>query len=98
METKEINKEMDKVKSDIANLREDMAELLKAVKTSGVEQGKEFYEEAYDRARRTGDSVREKASHAYGALEREVEEYPLMSLLAAFATGFVAGMIMDRRR
>jgi len=98
MENKEINRELDQVKDDIANLREDMAALLKAVKASGVEQGKEFYDQAYERARRTGESVRDRAGEAYAALGREVEEYPLLSLLTAFATGFVAGMIMDRRR
>jgi ElaB/YqjD/DUF883 family membrane-anchored ribosome-binding protein len=97
MENKEINKELDQVKSDIAALRKDMASLLDAVKTVGAEQGKEFYEKAYERARNAGESIREQAGDAYSSFGREVGEYPLVSMLSAFATGFVVGMVLDRR-
>lgn len=97
MENREINKELDQVKADIAALRKDMASLLDAVKNAGTEQGKEFYDRAYERARQAGESIREQADNAYSAFGKEVGDYPLVSMLTAFATGFVVGMVLDRR-
>jgi ElaB/YqjD/DUF883 family membrane-anchored ribosome-binding protein len=98
MENEEISKEMDQVKADITKLRGDMASLLETLKNSGVEQGREYYDRAYERARRTGETVRDRAGEAYAAIGKEIEEYPLTSVLAAFVTGFVVGMVLDRRR
>jgi ElaB/YqjD/DUF883 family membrane-anchored ribosome-binding protein len=97
MATDEINKELNQLKSDIADLREDMASLVKALKDAGIDQGRQAYDRAYERARRAGESVRERADEAYGAFGKEVEERPLTSVLAAFGTGFVVGMLLDRR-
>jgi len=98
MESREIDKELDKVKSDLAGLREDMASLLDALKKSGVDQGKEFYDRASERVRNAGETLRNRADEAYGTIGKEVCDYPLMSLLAAFASGLVVGMVMDRHR
>jgi ElaB/YqjD/DUF883 family membrane-anchored ribosome-binding protein len=98
MENREINKELDKIKSDVASLREDMGSLLEVIKKSGLEQGRDFYDKAYERARRAGESARDRADEAYAAIGKEVGDYPFVSLLTAFATGFVVGMVLDRRR
>jgi ElaB/YqjD/DUF883 family membrane-anchored ribosome-binding protein len=98
MPNEEITKELDQLKSDIADLRDDVASLVKTLKDAGIEQGREAYNRAYERARHARDSVREQADEAYSAIGREVEEHPLTSVLAAFGTGFVVGMLLDRRR
>lgn len=98
MDTKAMDKEMDQVKTDIADLREDMATLLRTMKEVGMAEGQELYDRAYERSRRAGERVRERAGETYAAIGREVEERPLTSVLTAFATGFVVGMILDRRR
>ena len=98
MENREIDKELNQLKSDIAGLREDMSSLLGVLKKSGMEQGKEFYDRASERARRAGESIRDHADEAYSAFGKEVGDYPLVSMLTAFATGLVVGMVMDRRR
>jgi len=98
MANEELNKELDQVKSDIAELREDMAELLRTMKEAGMAEGRDYYDRAYDRARQAGESVRDRANEAYASLGKEVEERPLTSVLTAFATGLVVGIVMDRRR
>jgi len=98
MENRDISKEMDKIKSDVASLREDLGSLLEVIKKSGFEQGRDFYDKAYERARNAGQSVRDRADEAYTAIGKEVGDYPFVSLLTAFATGFVVGMALDRRR
>ncbi len=97
MNNEDLNKDLNKVKSEIANLREDMASLLQAMKDAGVEQGHEYYDRASKRARQTGESIRDRASEAYSTIDRVVEERPLTSVLTAFATGFIVSMFMDRR-
>jgi ElaB/YqjD/DUF883 family membrane-anchored ribosome-binding protein len=98
MENEEITKELNQLKSDIDDLRVDTASLVKALKDAGIDQGREVYNRAYERARHAGETVREQANEAYSAIGREVEEHPLTSVLVAFGTGFVVGMLLDRRR
>lgn len=97
MANEEVNRELTQLKSDIANLRHDLGSLVEAMKSAGLEQGKQYYGEAYDRAKRAGESIRARADQAYGMIGREVEEHPFASVLAAFGTGFVVGMLLDRR-
>lgn len=92
-----IDQEMNKIKSDISDLRADMASLINALRDAGIEQGRQTYERAYERARHTGETVRSRTDEAYGMLGKEIEEHPLTSVLAAFGTGFVVGMLLDRR-
>lgn len=97
MATENITKELDQLRSDVADLKDDMASLVGTLKNAGIEQGRQYYNKAYEKARSAGDSVRDKADEAYGAFGREVGERPLTSALAAFGTGFVVGMLLDRR-
>lgn len=94
----DITKELNQLKSDIADLRDHMASLVKALKDAGIDQGREAYNKASERARQASESVRAQADEAYSAIGREVEEHPLTSVLAAFGTGFVVGMLLGRRR
>lgn len=98
MASTEVDKELDQLKSDVATLREDMATLIDTMKAAGMEQGREAYDRAYSRARQAGERVRERAGEAYGVVGREVEDRPLTSVLVAFGTGFVVGMLLDRGR
>jgi ElaB/YqjD/DUF883 family membrane-anchored ribosome-binding protein len=97
MANEDIDREVEQLKSDIADLREDMASLVKVLKDAGLEQGKRVYERTYERARGAGDAARERADRAYESFGREVEERPLASVLTAFGTGFVVGMLLDGR-
>ena len=97
MAVDDINKEMNQIKSDIKALRDDVASLMRVLKDVGVEQGRDAYDQAYENVRRASESVRNRAGEAYSAFGKEVEERPLTSVLAAFGTGFVVGMLLDRR-
>jgi ElaB/YqjD/DUF883 family membrane-anchored ribosome-binding protein len=98
MATEDINKELSQLKSDIGDLRHDMASLVNALKKEGIDQGRQAYDKAYQRTRSAGEAVRERADEAYGVIGKELEEHPFTSVLAAFGTGFVVGMILDRRQ
>lgn len=92
-----VNDELDKLRSDVTELREDVQVLINAMKEAGLQRGREFYDRAAERARHAGETVRERAGEAYGSIEKEVEARPFTSILAAFGTGFVVGMLLDRR-
>jgi ElaB/YqjD/DUF883 family membrane-anchored ribosome-binding protein len=98
MQNEEITTELNRLKSDIASLRDDMTSVLSTLRNSGIDQGRNVYDRASERARRARDQVREQAAEAYGTVERGVEEHPLTSVLTAFGTGFVTGMLLVRRR
>jgi ElaB/YqjD/DUF883 family membrane-anchored ribosome-binding protein len=97
MAREQITREVDQLKADLAALQTDMASLIKVVKDAGIDQGREYYELASDRVRETGESVRVRATGVYDTAEKQVEEHPLTSVLTAFGTGFVVGMLLDRR-
>ncbi|MGD8592351.1 MAG: hypothetical protein PVG20_07605 [Thioalkalispiraceae bacterium] len=97
MANEDITSEVNKLKSDISDLRKDMASLVKAIKDAGLDQGQQAFDRAYERARQAGESVRDRAEDAYGVFGKEVESRPLTSVLTAFGVGFVAGMLLDRR-
>jgi len=97
MAREQITREVDQLKADIVALQADMASLIRTVKEAGIDQGREYYQIASERARETGESVRVRAAGAYDAAEKQVEEHPLTSVLTAFGSGFVVGMLLDRR-
>jgi len=97
MATEQINREVDQLKSDIAALRADMSSLIKVIKDTGIDKGRQYYGQASDRVQQAGDTVRQKATDAYTTVGKEVEEHPFTSVLTAFGTGFVVGMLLDRR-
>ena len=98
MDNSSIEKEMDQLKSDLSSLRSDVASLLEVIRESGVEKARETYDQAYERAQRSGEKVKMRAEETYSQISQGVEERPLVSLLASFATGFIVGMLLDQRR
>lgn len=97
MANEDISNELKKLKSDIADLRSDVASLVRTLKDAGLEQGQQAYDQAYERARQAGESVRARAEDAYDAFGKEVESRPLTSVLTSFGVGFVVGMLLDHR-
>jgi ElaB/YqjD/DUF883 family membrane-anchored ribosome-binding protein len=95
--TDDINKEINQVKADIASLREDVSVLLQAIRQSGTEEGERLYQRASARAQEAGATARQHTQNAYNAFEREVEQRPLAAMATALATGFVVGLLLDRR-
>lgn len=103
MAKEEYQKELETVKSDIAQLRTDMSELVdsfrqmgqervheaKSRATSEVERLREQLNQAYDRARQEGREVYETAHH-------RLEEHPLTSVGLAFGLGLLIGKILSK--
>lgn len=103
MAKEEYQNELEALKSDVAQLRTDMGELMdsfhqmgyervnaaKSKATSEVDRLREQLNQAYDRARQEGREVYETAHH-------RLEEHPLTSVGLAFGLGLIIGKILSK--
>ena len=103
MESADLQKEIEELRGDLANLRKDVAELVDTL----VEFGKAGSGVAADKAqaearRRLGQlsescaAVRERGSQATGRLKSCIEERPLASVAAALGVGVAFGKLLSR--
>ena len=90
----ELNKEMEQLKKDLKSIQSDISSLAGAVKSAGAEQGKA----TYDRVRNQGEQWRRRGEDAVGSLSQSIDERPVTSVLTAFGTGFIVGLLLNQRR
>lgn len=86
------DKDMEDLKAQVEALRADLAGISESLKNLGGDAASEGRE----RIRRAAEQARGKARDTIGALESEIEDRPLTSLLTAFGIGFVLGKLLDR--
>ncbi len=85
------DKDIEDLKAQIDDLRNDLsgiADALKKLSGSAVDEGT-------DRVRRASEKARDKARDTIGAFESEIEERPLTSVATAFGIGFILGKLLD---
>ena len=99
----ELQRELNALKSDISQLREDVGNLTGTFKgvasekitgargklKNGVHEGREALREKLNQAR-------ERGGEAVDSVEEQIGQHPLGSLAAAFSVGFLAAKILDR--
>lgn len=90
----DITKELDALKKDLASLRGDISGLSQAVKSAGEQKG----EAAYRRVREKGDELRKQGEDAVEKVGHKIDEKPMTSVLTAFGTGLLVGMLLNQRR
>ncbi|GKS68002.1 membrane-anchored ribosome-binding protein, inhibits growth in stationary phase, ElaB/YqjD/DUF883 family [Nitrosomonas sp. PY1] len=92
--TDEFSKEMDQMKKDFANLRNDIGSILTSVKDLAEKQGQNVADLAHDAEK----TVKKQAREVGVNMEKYIEERPLTSALVAFGGGFIIGMLLSNRR
>lgn len=97
-ENRNINQEVDQLREDLKEIRNDLAALLQTARDAGLEQGRAAGERVRNYSQQTQTRAREGLESARNSVESEIEERPLTSALTAFGIGFVVGMLLDRRR
>jgi ElaB/YqjD/DUF883 family membrane-anchored ribosome-binding protein len=96
----EKSPDLDMLKNDLAALKRDFTDLAKHIKTGASDgvadtvrrTGKQFT----DQAERLYGDIADKSEQATKALSQQVENQPLLSLLAAFGVGFVVSRLLSR--
>lgn len=87
-------RDVDKLKSDLEQLRKDVASIAQTFKDLGLAKR----DEAFKRAEELGERARTKAAGAEERFSREIEERPFTSVLTAFGIGFIIGKLLDSGR
>ena len=81
--------DLDRIKDDVASLRNDLGSLANNLKTGAVNG-------VSDEAKHLYDSLVAKGDRSVGAVSRRIEEQPMLSILLAFAAGFIGGRFIGR--
>lgn len=99
----ELGKQLEKMRSDFAQLQTDVAELTKVIKDMGVGGAESVKASVAEEIRNRREALHERLDEARARgrravkdLEEEIQEYPYGSLLAAFGVGFIVAKLMDR--
>lgn len=96
-DTSRLEADIDQLKKDLKKLNETLVGLgregFEAVQSEGAARLEALRKEADDIARQ----LKVKGQVQYDALEAQVQEKPLLSLLAAFGLGMIISRLVDRR-
>lgn len=106
---KDSNEELEAVKADLAQLRGDVGDLVKAVREQNEQRVRDrasqardevtsAFEEGMDTLNRGYRRVRDHGEQRVEEAEQVVGNHPLTSVVAAFGIGFVIAKLLDGGR
>lgn len=88
------------IADDVAALRRDFARLMAHVKEGGVDiaadKARDALHKIGDEARQIYESISSEGERSIGALGRQIEEQPFLSIMIAFGVGLVGGRLLSR--
>jgi ElaB/YqjD/DUF883 family membrane-anchored ribosome-binding protein len=104
MAERDLQKDVDAVKDDLAKLRSDIAELTQRLIDTGRSEVSSARNRLRAEARNLGRELRatldetgEQGLKTVESVEQLLTERPLVSLLAAFGLGLLVGIFLQRR-
>lgn len=89
--------DLNKVKEDVASLRESLNDLSKQSAETARAQAESLHLRARENAERLASEASAKFREGTAAVTHEVEERPLTSVLIAFGVGLIVGKLFHRR-
>jgi ElaB/YqjD/DUF883 family membrane-anchored ribosome-binding protein len=92
--SEDLSNDVKKLKTDIDELRKDVASIARALKELGATKGREAFAEAEE----VVEKARRRAAAAEERIGQEIEERPFASMLTAFGVGFVIGKLLGSDR
>lgn len=85
-----------RISDDVAALKDDVASLVRQMKTMAGQYGQTAADSLSDQAADVYEAVAEKGRRGASSVAAHIEEKPITSLLVAFAAGFVFSKILSR--
>lgn len=100
-----LNQEFETLRADVAKLRSDVGDLLDVLKALGAEKVSDarttLDEELLKRReelRAALNGAKARGERAAQAVEGEITEHPMSSVMAAFGMGFLIAKLLDAGR
>ncbi|MEJ2061415.1 MAG: hypothetical protein P8Y64_13165 [Gammaproteobacteria bacterium] len=97
-----IRKELDALKSDIAQLRQDIAGLTGAVRDVASDKVQDTKAETQERLKGAWEDLEQKLNEVLdqgkatvGTVENQIGQHPAGSVLTAFGVGFIVAKLLD---
>lgn len=87
----DISRDVDRLRGEMDEIRKDLKTVTRAVRDIGAEKG----QEAIEKAEYFGRRARKRARRTEARIEREIEDRPIVSVLAAFSVGFLLAKLLD---
>jgi ElaB/YqjD/DUF883 family membrane-anchored ribosome-binding protein len=83
--------------ADVERLKKDLAKAMEHLKNGAINSANDLKDNVSDEASALYDAVARKGQRTAKALEKQIEDQPMTSLLVAFAAGFLMSRLTDRR-
>lgn len=98
MAERDLNKDVDAIKSDLDALRKDLSSVLESIKGTAKNRAEAELEAMQKRLNRFASDVQASGRDSMRAVEGQIEDKPLVSVAIAFAVGLILGRLFDHRR
>ena len=97
MAERDLNKDVDAIKSDLDALRKDISSVVQTIKGTAKNRAESEIEALQKRINQIASDVQTSGRDSLRAVEGQIGEKPLVSVAIAFAVGLMVGKLFDRR-
>jgi ElaB/YqjD/DUF883 family membrane-anchored ribosome-binding protein len=97
MAERDLNKDVDAIKTDLDTLRKDLASVLETIKGTARSRAESELDALQKRLNQIATDVQASGRESLRAVEGQIGERPLVSVAVAFAVGLMLGKLIDRR-
>ncbi|HEX5078032.1 MAG TPA: hypothetical protein VFV80_02700 [Geminicoccaceae bacterium] len=97
MAERDLNQDVDAIKTDLDALRKDLANVLETIKGTAKNRAESELDALQKRLNQIASDVQASGRDSLRAVESQIGERPLVSIAVAFAVGLMLGKLLDRR-
>jgi ElaB/YqjD/DUF883 family membrane-anchored ribosome-binding protein len=94
---RDLNKDVDTIKTDLDVLRKDLANVLESIKGTAKSRAESELDALQRRVNQITTDLQASGRDSLRAVEGQIGEKPLVSVAIAFAVGLMIGKLFDRR-
>ncbi len=97
MAERDLNKDVDAIKSDLDALRKDVSSVVETIKGTAKSRAESELDALHKRLNQIAADLQTSGRDSLRAVEGQIGEKPLVSVAVAFAVGLMIGKLFDRR-
>lgn len=97
MAERDLNKDVDAIKSDLDALRKDLSSVVETIKGTAMSRAETELDALHKRLNQIAADLQTSGRDSLRAVEGQIGEKPLVSVAVAFAVGLMIGKLFDRR-